>query len=190
MACRKFERWISDDLDNRLSDKMRATLQKHLKECESCRAYQENLKILQAETQKHREVAVRAEFLEDLGRRLQKALYSGPASGPEKATRLGGRWKWAWAGAAVFVLALAGGAVLLLRPKMPPDLWPASYEDSLARILGEIGEDADLAESFDQVLEASIGEALFEAEYPMFWDGLDEDEIRLMELDIKNGREI
>jgi hypothetical protein len=56
--------------------------------------------------------------------------------------------------------------------------------------LGEIGEDADLAESFDQVLEASIGEALFEAEYPMFWEDLDEDEIRLMELDIENGREI
>jgi len=190
MACRKYERWISDDMDGRLSDKKTAVLRGHLEECEGCRSYKENLKILQAEAGKFREVAVRAGFMDALGRRLEEGLCSGPAAGSAKTIPLAGRWKWVWAGAAVFVLALAGGTILLLRPKTPPVLWPVSNEDSLARILGEIGEDAELAESFDQVLQASIGETLLQAEDPTFWEGLGEDEIRLMELDITNGREI
>jgi hypothetical protein len=177
-------------MDGQLSDKKRAALRGHLEECEGCRSYKENLKILQAEAGKFREVAVRAGFMEALSKRLEESLCSSPAAGSAKTIRLSRRWKWVWVGAAVFVLALAGGTILLFMPKTPPDLWPVSYEDSLARILGEIGEDADLAESFDQVLQASIGEALLQAENPTFWEGLGEDEIRLMELDITNGREI
>ena len=188
MACRKYERWISDEMDGRLSDKKRAALRGHLEKCEGCRSYKENLRLLQAEAWKSRDAAVPAGFMDALGRRLEEGLRSGPVAGSEKAAPLAWRWKWAWAGTAVFVLA--AGAILLLGPKTPSDLWPASYEDSLARIYGEIGEDADLAESFDQVLQASIGETLLQAENPTFWDGLGEDEIRLMELDVTNGREI
>jgi predicted anti-sigma-YlaC factor YlaD len=189
MACRKYERWISDDMDGRLPEKKRSALREHLKECECCRSYQENLRLLQAEARKFRDTAILSGLMNALDKRLVEGLRSGPAAESEKTVSFAGRRKWALARAAVLVLALVGVGVLLRGPKKPTDLWPVSYEDLLARIYGEIGEDVDMAESFDQVLQASIGETLLPAENPKFWENLDEDEIRLMGLEVTDGWE-
>jgi len=178
-------------MDGQLSDRKKATLSGHLEDCASCRSYEKSLKILQDEAGKLLQLNVQPEFMKALSKRLEESLYSKPAARVAKTIRHAGRWKWAWVGAAVLVFALvAGGIIFFFMSKTSPDPWPVSYEDSLAQILGEIGEDTGLAESFNQVLQASIGEALLQAESPTFWEGLDEEGVELMELDIANGREI
>ncbi|MDH4196857.1 MAG: zf-HC2 domain-containing protein, partial [Candidatus Aminicenantes bacterium] len=50
MRCEAARKWISDDLDRSLSSRRMEALERHLQGCEACRAYRDDLALIQART--------------------------------------------------------------------------------------------------------------------------------------------
>ncbi|MDH4196200.1 MAG: hypothetical protein OEW05_02185, partial [Candidatus Aminicenantes bacterium] len=82
---------------------------------------------------------------------------------------IGLRTKWAWAGAAVALVACA--AVIYLTTRERASLDPAflSYEASLDQIFRETRDDPGLADSFNRLILASIGDTVWggQSDLPM-----------------------
>jgi len=191
MRCETWERWISDALDGELSGERAARLERHLRDCPGCRAYRESLTHLQADAGGLADPGLTPGDWADFSRRLESKLHGSliPGSAPQRAP-LFFRRKWAWAGASFLVLAFIGTYLAVLRPRGVQEPVFVSFEDSVARVLGEIASNPDLENSFDQEIMASIAEAVRPPEdevpvafedNPLFWESLSDGELAYIE---------
>ena len=173
MRCETCKRSISDALDGELSGKRRGRLERHLKACSGCRAYGESLTRLQAGVEGLADPGLAPGDWADFSRRLESRLR---AAVPPREVRdrppFFIRRKWAWAGASFLILASIGTYFAILRPRGVREPVFVSIEDSVARVFGEIGLNPELENSFDQVITASIVEAVRqpEDEFPVAFD--------------------
>ncbi len=193
MGCKKYEKWISDSLDEELNARRSRKLASHLAQCAACRSYQERLRLLQQEALRLESPDFPPRYWEEFSRNLARRLQAVQPGASD--LRLGWRSRgWAWAGAAVLI-AVALSLVLILR-KGPEaeenDVF--SFEKCLDRVYGEIGDDPQLADLFNVALVRSLREGsgaddpvtrpLF-VEDPFFLEGLSEEEMEFLNREIE-----
>jgi hypothetical protein len=194
MKCRRSQRWLSDDIDGRLTDKKKRRLESHLGVCPACRAYRKDLARLQVEYR-----SVEAEPLaEDYFDRFTVAVETRLRRENMIAGRRGPfpqRWSWAWISVP---LALAFVLGLVFFRSRGEDVREEifSFEACLERVFQEIGGDDEVAADFSRFLSGSLldeGEAIALEDgvdlwnEPFFWRSLTDEDLRLIEEEIKKG---
>lgn len=191
MRCHDYEKWISDCLDGVLGEDQKALLDLHLTECPSCRAYGKRLSRIQQEAGRLRNARVAPSYWEELSSAVRRRL-EAPEQGRSQGRPVRWNWRWAW-GAAVLFLAVVSG--LLLRPRPAPSFGPDvfTFEACLGRLAQEIGGDDELAGNFNLLLLNSLHKDLSSAmleenpvfsEDALFWEGLSEEEWKVLEEEI------
>lgn len=198
MRCRTIEKWLSDRIDGELSESRIKALESHLERCSSCRSYAAALEIIQDEARSVQKPEVAPFYWEKFTSRLKADL--GSKKQGERLERPSvKRWIWAGASAALTLLIVVGLYFILFFEKPMPEMYVFSYEDSLAQIYQEIGRDPELENMFNLVVLASIGESLDESEWqdsagfqesPLLWENLSEEELKLIESEIKKEEKI
>lgn len=198
MRCRTIEKWLSDRIDGELSEKKIKALEVHLERCSSCRSYAAALEIIQDEARRVQKPVVDPFYWEKFTSRL-KADLSSQKQGKRLEQPFAKRWRWAGAGAALTLLIVLGLYFLRFSEKPAPKVYVFSYEESLNQIYQEIGRDPELENMFNLVVLASIGESLEEPEWrdstgfqdnPLLWENLSEEELKLIESEIKKEEKI
>jgi len=193
MRCRKMEKWISDKLDGKLSERREAILEVHLRRCASCRSQARNLEKIHKRAQSLEVPEVSPDYWKDFDFRL-KAKISSWKQEERRDVPLFLRWKWAWAAAAlVFVIAVVS-FFYLAQIDATQETYIFSFEDTFERIYNEISSDSELEELFNSIILASIGESFDDSsllttpefyEIHPFLEGLTEEEIDFLESEIK-----
>jgi len=193
MKCKRIEKWLSDKRDGELPEKKRHILEAHLAKCLSCQSYRDRLPIIEKEAKDLVSPNVGASYWQNSISRLRTKLASisredyqlirvKPSLFPET--------RWAWAGA-LMLLFIALGLFLILRSgRTIQEIYTFAFEDVMESIDQEIRNNPDLEEQFNSVILASIKENLGETnpffyENPFFWEGLSEEELKLIETEIK-----
>ena len=192
MKCEKIERWISDDLDASLAPGKRQKLETHLKACSACREYRRQVRRLQAESEGLEGLQASPERLGVLAAEIMRQLRLERQ--PERAGSAF-RLTWRWAGLAVpAVLALALGVILWRGRGEAPQDDIFTLEGCFDRVAREIAGDAELAASFNRFLTESLVEEgdpflpsddIYIWNEPYFWESLSDDELRLVEEEVK-----
>jgi len=198
MKCKKFEKWISDELDGKLSLKKKAKLGTHVADCGACRMYKERLRRIEAGAKCLAVPQPGREYWESSIERLRASLTAEKDSSPAPRKQSPAFFpisRLAWAGAAS-VLAVAIGIYLLLflpSAKSLPEYLPLSSEDALSRLYENIGNNADLEADFETTIQTSVNEHAGErpaevkhllTAYSDFVDSLSDEEIRLLEAEL------
>jgi hypothetical protein len=189
MRCETARRMISDALDGDLSERRVARLERHLSACAACRSYRRRAVLIQESAVGLSDPRLSPADWADFSRRLEARLGSTAASAGE-AFRTDGpaafRWKWVWAVATFAALTFVVAYLAFLRPRTTAEPIFVSYEESLARVLGEAGANPELESSFNREIMASIDETVRPAgkeapvsfgDDPMFWEALTEGEL-------------
>jgi len=200
MKCAKIEKWISDDLDGALAPRKKQALARHEASCPGCRAYRRNLETLQAGALRLDRAAERpGAYWRDFGARLAAGLRDEPAPRPAPSRApFALRRPWAWGGAGLAAAAAVAAYFVFLQPKALPGPFVFSFEDTVASIMEEIGDNPELEKSFDLALQSSIEDAIREdgesalrqlTDDPLVWEGLTEDELVLLESRIRNEKQ-
>lgn len=198
MRKRKIEKWLSDRIDGELSEKKAKILEEFLEKDAACRFYAKDLEKIQEESLRLKAAEVSPAYREEFVSRLRENISS--FSSEEKRRRpLFLRWKWAAAATAlVFVIAL-GLSLYLSQQKTVQEAYVISFEDSLARIDQEISDDSELEELFNSVILASLGDMIEYSdgfvgfglsESPLPWEGLSDEEIKILESELKKNNKL
>jgi hypothetical protein len=196
MRCHDYEKWISDSLDGVLREDKKALLDLHLTECASCRAYGKRLSRIQQDARQLRKARVEPAYWEDLSSAVLRRLEASE-QGRCRGRSIRWNWRWAWGAAVLFSAVVLG---LLVRPRPVPAFGPDafSFEACLSRLSQEIGDDAELAGNFNfyllNALRRDLSSAMLEddpvfSEEALFWEGLSEEEYRVLEEAIKKELE-
>ena len=159
MRCERARKWISDDLDGRLAGRRAEALARHLRSCAACRAYRGDLALIQVRSQAQPAPSLTPGEWTRFERSLERELGYAPSPGRRPALVPAVRTRLALVGAGII---LVGATVFFLVKGGPPELDPAflSYEGSLGQIDREIRDNPDLADSFNRLVMASIGDTI------------------------------
>ena len=198
MRCKKAEKWISDGIDGRLSDKKRVNLESHLAACASCRAYREGLQDIQKESQSLCRPQPAPEYWQDSISRLKAGLQAGKGAGIKvqeiRSPSFLFQRKWAWAGAAALLVGAFGLYIILSSPKARPEIAAFSFEDAAKRIDQEIAGSPEFEKDLNSMIQDSIYENIgdlmetanpFRFENPLFLESLNEEELQALDSAIK-----
>ncbi len=194
MRCKTVEKWLSDDLDGKLSGKKILRLSRHLEECVSCREYRQDLLRLRKETERLSEPLRTPAYWEGFNRRLDGRLLAlSPSSDRRKRRLLLGKEILAVAGIALlagfglYVFFMGNGGNF-------EESYAVTMEESLSRIFMEIGPEEALVESFNKEVVASIEETLsplreeWDVQFgdnPLFWESLSDEELAYIESELR-----
>lgn len=193
MNCRTSERWISDDLDGRLSPGRRGRLRLHCEHCPACRAFRADAAVLQKAARALPDPAPPEDYWGEFERRLRSGLAEAPR--PSAGTRIAAfhpARRRAWA-AAVLALLAAGG-ILLFRPRGTGEGGFPVYFRTPLQFDQAVGADAELAEAVNGLVLGSIGEDVRGdadiwlprlAADPLFWEGLSDEDLKHIEAELR-----
>ncbi len=161
MACEKYRRWVSDELDGELSSKKATRLASHLRQCSSCRIYQQKLLYLQQEAAGLRQPSLPPGYGEKFSLQLMAKLKEEKRG---KTLRLfaGISWRYAWvSGAVLLVVSLSLAIFFFIRPgqKIREESF-ISFEKFLNGVFQEIGSDDRLAEFLNLAVVEMMGEEI------------------------------
>lgn len=197
MRCGTAKRRISDALDGALGEGPAARLERHLRGCPGCRAYHQGMSRIQAEAAGLADPGLAPEDWAALSQRLEGRL-AREGMGRSRPLRPA-YWKAAWAGVGLLALLFALAYLAGLRPRTAIVPVPLSFEDSVARVMGEVGANPDLAGAFAREIAASIAEAVQPeggeetvsfGDNPFLWEALTDGEVGYInaELEKELGR--
>jgi hypothetical protein len=163
MKCKEIEKWLSDMIDGELSEKKRKDVEGHLQKCSLCRAYQEQLERIQKTSKEVDYGRVAPDYWEEFPARIKARISS---SRPRQRERIPFAWGWrrAWVGAALILIIFIGLYLAYFQTRGGKDVYVFSFEDSMAQVFQEIGENSELADLFNSIILASIEELLGETE--------------------------
>jgi predicted anti-sigma-YlaC factor YlaD len=196
MKCDDYQHWISDDIDGLLPDMKKTKLESHLRACSACRAYRKDLVRIQAESGREEAEPVEAGYFEKLSAALETRLWREKrVAGRVRSVAL--RWRWIWVSVPL-VLALVLGIVFFRRGADGDGVRQEvfSFEGCLERVFQEIGGDEEMAADYTRFLSRSLfegGEAVVLEDDvgllddPFFWRSLSDEDLRLIETEIKKG---
>ena len=192
MRCEKVKKWISDKLDGELSEERKKLLEAHFHRCKECRLYAENLEKIHEDAQSLEVSHVFPDYWKDFDFRLKTKISSWEQN-ENRRVPLFLRWKWVLASATlVFVFFIS--FFYLAQTKAPQEVYILSFEDTFERIYNEMNSDPELEELFNSVILASLGENADDFsriihleldETPLFWEGVTEEELDFLEIEIK-----
>lgn len=160
MKCTDYQKLISDRMDGSLSPAGQKKLEAHLKACQACRLYEEELKGIEAEIRKL--PAVEPENLAVLEGELRERLIRVEAENRiHKPKSLGMKLAPAWA-AGVFLVMVAFYLLVFNRPAVKEqslDLASLmSFEDSYITLTQTLNSDERLNEIYNEEILNSIFE--------------------------------
>jgi len=185
MKCKKIEKWLSDLVDGELSERKRKEVESHLQKCSLCRSYQEQLERTQTTAKELDYRSVPPDYWEEFPSRIKDKISSLRPRQRERSPFAWG-WKWAWVGAGLILVIFIGLYIFYFQTRAGQEVYVFSFEDSVAQVFREIGENSELADIFNTIILESIGESLGETEgeiVPGFEDlFFPEDELREEEL--------
>ncbi|NIM59102.1 MAG: hypothetical protein GTO16_09205 [Candidatus Aminicenantes bacterium] len=193
MKHKKIEKLISNNIDGELQGKKKKLLEKHLRKCQSCSSYAENIQRIHEEAKSLEKPDASPVLWEEFASQIKTEICSTKQE-KQHGKALFLKWKWAWASAALSFVIAAGLFLYLNQSKTPQEIYVFSFESSLAKIYQEIGNDQKLEELFNSVISASIGETLEDSEWSdrpdyfenlILWEDLTEEEMRFLESEIK-----
>jgi hypothetical protein len=183
MSCERYRRDLSDRMDEALSPRRRARLERHLRACAGCRAEEARFRRLQSAAPAGRTAPLSPGHGEELLARLRRRLETErpvPAPG-------GRRWRvWGPVGAAAVAAALLAW-FLVLRPVPRADIYLLSEPDVFSRISLQVSESPELESEWDEVLQSSLVESLAAGEEgipsnpfedPLLREGVSDEELR------------
>jgi hypothetical protein len=192
MRCEKVKKWISDKLDGELSEERKKLLEAHFHRCEGCRLYAENLEKIHKNARSLEVPNIFPDYWKDFDFRLKIKISSCEQDESRRVPFFLG-WKWILASAAlIFVFFLS--FFYLARIKTPQEVYILSFEDTFEQIYNEISSDPELEELFNSVILASLGEnvddfsRIIRSEFyetSLFWEGVTEEEMDFLEIEIK-----
>lgn len=206
MSCGTWKKRISDAQDGALSGKQAVRLERHLRQCVSCRTYRDDLARLGKGAKDLADPGLAPGEWEDFGRRLDSRLAAsvppreagGGRDDEQGDVRVRARlpvfWTWARAGVGFLILAFVVTYFAVLRPRRGQEPVFLSFEDSVAQVIGEIGPDPELESSFNRQIVVSISEAAGDEsetsavrfdDNPMFWEGMSEEDLRFIESELR-----
>ncbi len=191
MTCEHYQRLISDDIDGALAGRERRKLQSHLDSCSACREYRIDLAHIQAESGLVKAGTVDPDYLERFAITIETKLRQ------EKQITGGTllKWRWAWVFAPL-ALALVLGIFLFRNGGNGLKHEVFSFEGCLDRVFQEIGGEDEIAADFNRFLSDSLLEgsesAVLEGDIdiwsePFFWRSLSDQDLKLIETEIKKG---
>lgn len=163
MKCKEIEKWLSDLIDEELSERKRKEVDDHLQKCSLCRAYQEKLERIQTTVKEVDSGRVAPDYWEEFPSRIKDRISSFRPRQRERSPFAWG-WRWAWVGAALILVIFMGLYLMHFQPRAEQEVYVFSFEDSLAQVFQEIGENSELAGLFNTVILVSIEETLGETE--------------------------
>jgi predicted anti-sigma-YlaC factor YlaD len=157
MKCERARKLISDDTDGRLTGKRAEGLERHIQSCDACRAYRDDVAIIQARSKAQPAPSLSPEDWARIERDLERELGRAPRARYRTALFPGFRLRLAWVGAAVL---LVGAMVLFDKERFGrPDAAFLSYEGSWSDLRGN-RDDPELADSFNRLVLADIGDTV------------------------------
>ncbi|MGB8953711.1 MAG: zf-HC2 domain-containing protein [Candidatus Aminicenantales bacterium] len=198
MDCKRIERWLSDYLDGELSRKKQKNVEAHLQKCPFCRSYKQRLETIQERAKTFSTPDIAPEYWQESLTRLKAKIDAAEADGFRHKTirpsLLSTGWKWAWAGAGALFIAMLGLFLMLSRERSPQEMYALSFEETVERVYGEIGNNPELENQLNSVIAASINESVegvyerispMDYNSPLFWEGLTEEELKFIESEIR-----
>lgn len=192
MKCQRMEKWISDSLDGELSDRKKKRLEGHLRECSSCRSYKRNMMKIHELSQRMSLPQKSPSHWEEFSSRLKKRLSAlEPKRKPFSFFPARPRWAYLAAGAAVLLFA-AGTFFLtqkLTHKTVVEEAYIFSFEEAMAELSFEIGDDVELINLLNFLIQEDIGALVEETESlyddNLFLESLTEEESVFLESEIK-----
>jgi len=187
MNCRRYEKWISDEIDRALSAEKTGRLREHLEECTGCRSYREMVIRLQHGTGLLPRPDLRPDFWSDFSRRLELETRTGR---PRPARLRTPFQRWAWSGAGAGLLLALGLALWLSRPGTAGGSYLFSFEEAIDSLSERIGENPEIEELFNALIQNSIedqksGAAPHFSDEPLIWENLSDEELSAVETALK-----
>lgn len=193
MSCRTVKKRLSDDLDGALAPEKKARLEAHLRECPGCRAYRADLVGLQAgiaAATPDRSPEYWASFERRLGSRL---AISDPGRSAI-ALPFFARRALAWAAAGFLALAAVGTYFAVIHPGAGGQTAWVPYGDPLDTLLQEAEASPEVGNIVNREILASIADlnpvldidlASSYAADPLFWEGLTDEELEFLAVEMK-----
>lgn len=197
MRKRKIEKWLSDRIDGELSEKKAKILEELVEKDAAYHSYARDLERIQVESLRLKSTGVSPAYREEFVSRLRKKISSFSLE-EKRRPPIPLRWKWAAGASLIFVIAL-GLFLFLSQPKAVQEDCVFSFEDSMARIDQEISENPELEELFNSVILASLGDMIGYSdgfvgfglsEGPLPWESLGDEEIKILESELKKNNKL
>lgn len=193
MKCERYQVWISDEIDGALAAKKKRRLEAHLRSCAGCRAYRRDLLRIQEESGLEKVDPGTADYFEKFTAAVQTSLRREIETAV-RVRRAPLAWRWAWVSAPL-ALALILGIIIFRGGRDGLSHEILSFEDCLERVYQEIGGDDESAAEFSRFLSGSLlgggdtvglEDGLELWSDPFFWRSLSDEDLRLIEAEIKN----
>lgn len=199
MKCEKIQKWISDLIDRELSERKKKILMLHLEKCASCRLYQDQIRTIHAEVQNLKMPGVSSDAIQESLEKVKKRLLSEGEEKKGKSFQYLRKWRWAYSSVLlVFTISIF---LLFFLPRFKSaereNLYVFSFEEALGDVYREIGDDGELEDLFDSIILSSIEDILVDSQLTgeagffdntLFWEELSEEELKLIESEIKKGK--
>lgn len=206
MRCKKTEKWISDGIDGNLSPKKQEALAAHLTKCSACRAYRLRLGKIDEGAKSLSAPALSPEFWRTSIDRLKANLEAAPSAKhkefnlrPRQAPAFFPVMRWAWAGAASVLAVAVGLYFMIFAVKTPLEIYHFTFEETVNGLYETIGDNPDLENEFNSMLQASISEHADESAVEIkhllygnsfFIESLSDEEINLLDSHLKSELKI
>ncbi|MBM3311653.1 MAG: zf-HC2 domain-containing protein [Candidatus Aminicenantes bacterium] len=163
MGCKRYKRWVSDDMDGALTLRRRAKLLGHLSDCPDCRGYHRRTEAIQSAARKVLGPDVSPDYWPESFGRIAAKVRAEAASRRAPSRRAFLRSPgWAWAGAASLLAAGVGLFLLLSPARVGEAIHPLAFEDPWASLEGPLFEDAEAAQAVASSLQSALAESLRE----------------------------
>lgn len=198
MKCQQIERWLSDSIDGAISKKEKAIIEAHIETCPDCRAFRNQIEIINEETKNLNVPEVSPAQSREFVLRLRSALIE---IGEEKNKGVLHvfRNKWVFVPASVIIISLFI-LIFVFYEKgdfQYEEFSVFSFGNAVEEIYQEMGSDLVLQQAFNSLVSASINEMLITANWDetlnleddlFLWEEFSEEELGNLEPEIKKDR--
>ncbi|MGD8540277.1 MAG: zf-HC2 domain-containing protein [Candidatus Aminicenantes bacterium] len=195
MRCKSVEKWISDSLDKDISERKKSHIEKHVTRCPSCRAFRENILLLEKEARTIAIAEVSHDYKQEFSLRLKSKILS--LEEKEKKVALPFlKQRWVLVSSAFVLAAIMMSVFLLILPEKVQEMefYAFSFGDAVEEIYREIGEDIELERAFNSQILASIDDLLNSSAWTeqqrteedfFLWEDLTDKDLEFLESAIK-----
>lgn len=195
MKCKSVEKWISDSLDKDISERKKSLIEKHLTRCPDCRAFRENILVLEKEIRTIDIVEVSQDYKKQFSSRLKSRILSLEEKDKKIALPFF-KQRWILASSAFVLAAILVSVFLLILPERGQEMefYAFSFGDAVEEIYIEIGDDLELERAFNSQILASINDLLSPSAWTeqqrtnddlFLWEDLTDEELEFLESAIK-----
>lgn len=182
-------------MDKDLSERKKILIGKHVKHCPRCRAFRDNILLLEEEAKNIEIAEVSQIYQQQFASRLKSKIMSLEDKEKKEALSFF-KQKWVLASSAFIMVAILGAVILLFlaRHEQEVEFFAFSFSDAIEEVYWEIGDDIELERAFNSQILTSINDLLSPSAWTeiqrveddlFLWDDLTDEELQFLESEIK-----